>query len=332
MDNIGINIEARMLPEFTILRVLVEFDGILIAECESKSKDRYLRYWCDCDQSRQVNRFFFIRLSKNAIEQIAGCHEPLSFAVPGRSLSEFVFLADFGIDSQPIRSAIVRISDIPQSYLPEPNAMLDAPVRDRGSIPVIIESSGKDTHYLPDRISQIHDVLFALKHKPHGSVTKFPWVGGFSTMHFYHEMHNSVPPKSRTKVRSFSYSSPGLVEISGDQDTSEALIDLLSSFRKKQSEIVKARRRLSRYISENNLTEERKNRNDLVLQTHEKPLRDLTNALSKLIGNGIEDLPSYMDDYFSAAKATLAIERRIRSLVDAENDGAIVLPKSIGNP
>ena len=42
---------------------------------------------------------------------------------------------------------------------------------------------------------------------------KFPWRGGYSTVNFFNQLFNKIPPKLRPKVQRIRYASPGFIEL-----------------------------------------------------------------------------------------------------------------------
>ena len=43
---------------------------------------------------------------------------------------------------------------------------------------------------------------------------KFPWRGGYSTVNFFNQLFNKIPPKLRPEVERIQYASPGFIELS----------------------------------------------------------------------------------------------------------------------
>lgn len=159
------------------------------------------------------------------------------------------------------------------------------------------------------------------------------WSGDIQTRHFGQRLYRNIPSDDGLKLKSFRYSSPGMMELSGVLmvllllsrvarswiATGSAGIDLW----KKVDDFFAKRKQLRKPAKKFEMNDELADNSDAA--------RDLVYDVGKLLGFDLAScntLINVMGNPISALKYLVAAAVEARKLADLQTNGLLVLPKS----
>jgi hypothetical protein len=215
----GVAIHQRFLPEVKHVEDLEYFEGPLLSEFRSVSGEPYLYYWCDADES--ANRWLVLRVPERSLLQLKARQLTLHGIMTVQGQAAF-HIVDLGPDGDVVASSMVLLSELPSEYLPRNDSYLPANTEsaEKGVFSIFLEGKW-DIDEIPALLkdySHVYALCFATGENSAAKVKDRPWQGGFSAMHFWHELRTRIPPDQRAGLRSVMYASPGFVQFSGQDN------------------------------------------------------------------------------------------------------------------
>jgi hypothetical protein len=230
-------IKGVKIPRFTLNQVekvadLIFFDGPLLSWFKNENDQDFLFYWVDSDE--QHNRWLVFRTSNEHIENYIRRKETLLYTLTN-PVDGFLYSVDIVTHNNQLlyeNTHIIIPSMLPDSYLPDLGSYYEYdPSFVRREIDVksnnyVIqidrEWSLDDLHSLPQTYSQVYSFAYNLEANKEGrpistrekeAFARYPWRGGFSTVHFYNDLQSLIPAEHKPIVARLQYSSPGIIEL-----------------------------------------------------------------------------------------------------------------------
>jgi len=160
-------------------------------------------------------------------------------------------------------------------------------------------------------------------------MARYPWKGGFSTIHFYYGVKRIVGRKRQPEIRRIKYSSPGFIELSSIQEIAFNLGAVVASVCGSITLINGTYNRIYKGLRERQLNE----------ISVEKAHLELAKEQREFLVQSIEEMGKHLslDDQarlieasgneFRALKILLSMYRRIRIISRYQDDRKVLLPK-----
>lgn len=218
-------------------RDLIYFEGPLLSEFISINGEKYLKYWCDCNN--EYNRWMLFRIKEEDRLRLVLGEMPLIDCIQEKT-NPFVFFIDEGVNDS--KYQLVDLCDVPQEYLPEKDAYLNIEeyCEDENISSLVFENNWKfdDLKEVYRKITQIYDFIFVAK-KQLGTSGGMPWQDGFSVMHFYNKLKNMIPQQSNSSLDAIHYASPGYMKMRMDTDIANTTYEAIDKYKKKNQLLIK---------------------------------------------------------------------------------------------
>lgn len=312
----GINIPKEYLPKFNWVRDIQYFDGPLLSEYVTDSNEIYAFYWCDC--SDVYHRWLAVRVTKRSLlELISGLVSIYDFLIK-RSQEPNLYVLDFDSDGEVGNSQLVNINNIPNSYLPEKDEIID-PVLfedyDKDIYPVLIDGKWEteELAYIPRKFIDLYSLLQNYK-KPKKTTSEkmvdMPWKGGFSAVNFYYYLRSSLLIKP--EIKAIQYASPGYIEFFADRETSLIIKRNIDRYLSNKEIIDTVYSNLSKYIKD-----EEFNKMETVFLTKEQEeslMQFSKNLLEHFTDPTWEWVLDNSSDVFKATKISRSYCKRIMDI------------------
>jgi hypothetical protein len=331
-----IEIKGDRLPALPIIglervRDLEYYDGPLLSHFRHRRQgDHFLYYWCDCDQTS--NRWMLLRVSETNIIRLVTKFVPLDYVIPKSCQDDFVYFTDINHQGVTAQVVLSQLDNIPNDYFPAQGAYLDVEATkgttQNKSYSLLIERSLSigNLSDLPRHFSQAYALLYCLLVLKPQNLAGYPWRGGFSAMHFYRWLLDLIPGEDRPDVAAVQYASPGFIRFSLDPIIAGHVGNIVAFLLRGSQEANIAYTDLLTHIRRNKLNDVGIN-DSATWKLHNAELTVLTRSLlSALQIPGLEDLMSAAPRPFEAAKIALSFMRRIRELVELEENGLVRFP------
>lgn len=225
----GSPLKSLPITGLTWERDLLYFDGPLLSEFRASNNEKYLKYWCDCNES--YNRWMYFRIKEEDRLRLVLGELSLLECIKNKSTS-FVFF----VDENEIKSEyqLVNLSEIPNDYLPETDAYLniDEYIEDSNVASLVFEDNWKfdDLKEVYKKLTQIYDFIFVAK-KQLGTSGGMPWQDGFSVMHFYNKLKDMIPRPSKSYLEAIHYASPGYMKINVDSEIANVTFEAINKYK-----------------------------------------------------------------------------------------------------
>ncbi len=160
-------------------------------------------------------------------------------------------------------------------------------------------------------------------------MARYPWKGGFSTVHFYYGVKRIVGKKRQPEIKKIQYASPGFIELSTIQDVALNLGAVVASICGSITMINATYNRIYKGLRERQLNEisVEKARLNLV-QEHRDFLHQSIDDMGQHLGlDDQERLIQASGNELRALKILLSMYRRIRIVARFQDDKKVRLPK-----
>lgn len=327
IDLNGSYLQKLPLQNLLWKRDLIYFEGPLLSEFSTKNGEKYLKYWCDCDED--YNRWMLFRIKEEDRLRLVLGEIPLIECIQEKT-SNFVFFIDEGEKAS--KYQLVDLVDIPQEYLPEEDACLNIEEyrEDKNISSLVFENNWKfdDLKEVYRKITQIYDFIFVAK-KQLGTSGGMPWQDGFSAMHFYNKLKNIIPQQSNSSLDAIHYASPGYMKMRMDSDIANTTYEAIEKYKQEKSIIDPIYNELSNRIKELDLNSfaTAKAINEFSLDSDCQKSYKLLKA--KLYCIDEKWLNKFADSDFERCKILMAHTRRLKSFYNFIEDGRIRVVTSI---
>lgn len=331
-------LDGTVLSSFPVVGLekvcdLIYHDGPLLSHFKhSKKGDHFLYYWCDCDD--KVNRWMVCRVSETNVLRLVNRFVPLNFVIPKSCQDDFVYFVDLNNSGSPAKVTLTPIKNIPPDYTPEAGAYLGEDIQKlwiaANTYSVIIEKgfTMPELSEFPRRFTQAYAFLYLLMILKPSHISGHPWRGGFSSMHFYKDIVDSIPGEERPALDAVQYASPGFIRF---KSINEEVITKLNSLiveNINRSDREDAYSELATYIRKNGLNEIR-SEDDPRWSNHDGNLSTMAVVLLKQ--NNIPNADLFLSATnrpFEAAKVSMSFVKRLRKLASYDSDGVVRFPGS----
>ncbi|WP_186115465.1 hypothetical protein [Burkholderia gladioli] len=316
--------------ELRVEDVLLEYEGPQLISGSDFYNAKFLCVAVPDENS--PNKFFGARISEDFYSQFLSGRIDLHYAMTGNRKPKYLAFSFSGA-AEVVK--FERIKNIPSDWLPERGFFweqeIDAPIAAMPSETVDVKIDGRwdieDLAEYPQVLAAPYAFLHAVMRGAQGRIDwlasafqRYPWRGGYSTVNFYRELYDAVPPNERVVVSEIAYASPGKIKLRAAPDVIGALHLEVATFSTNRS--YELYQNLRRQMSSRELlgrTSEEAHIDDEI----EIFLRDSCVELAEAISF------EYMDDlyrlcgnsWFLAAKLLLAYYRRLLDLSDFYKSG-----------
>ena len=116
----GSNLQKFPLQNLSWERDLIYFEGPLLSEFTVKNGEKYLKYWCDCND--EYNRWMLFRIKEEDRLRLVLGELSLIDCIKDKA-GNFVFFVDENEHKSFYQ--LVDLSDVPQEYFPELDSYLN---------------------------------------------------------------------------------------------------------------------------------------------------------------------------------------------------------------
>lgn len=336
----GVQLKRLPVSGLTRVRDLAHFAGPLITEYAHPLGDRYLFYWCDCDES--ADRWMVLRVSESNILRLEHKIFTLDQVIPDAGQDDFVYFVDEdkALDLAACPASLTLKASIPDDYRPAKGAFLRArkSKTDKGIYPILLDGqwSMHDLGEFPKKLYDSYALIYCLKamdqnpenDKP-AEKQKFrslPWCGGYSSVHFFKRAMDRVPVKQRPQVAAVHYESPGFMKFRMDEQIAEEVRRCVSNVNDNAKFFHDTSAKLEAYLKTHELNDPKKE-NTEDWEKHDPFLLEMTKALiSGFSPLDTDSFISAMPRPFEAAKVALMFYRRVNTLCRFQRDGLVTFP------
>jgi len=329
IDLEGSCLENLPLKNLVWNRDLIYFEGPLLSEFISGNGEKYLKYWCDCDN--EYNRWMLFRIKEEDRLRLVLGELSLVSCIKEKTGS-FVFFIDENENKSNYK--LVDLSKIPDDYYPEQDSYLNIEdyVEDKNITSLVFENNWKfdDLKEVYRKLTQLYDFIFVAK-KQLGSSGGMPWQGGFSAMHFYNKLKDIIPQASNSSLDAIHYASPGYMKMEMDSDIAQLTFKAINEYKNEKDVIDQIYADLYSRIKDlglNGLTLTKARDEFLSDQDCQKHYNLL---ISKLFCVNSEWLDSFADYDFERCKIIMAHTRRLKAFYSFIDDQRIRVVTSVIN-
>lgn len=98
------------------------------------------------------------------------------------------------------------------------------------------------------------DTTLSEKKRIEDAFNKRPFMGGFSYVHLFKDLSNSVPRNDRLNLNKINYASPGEIEVFGQDEIFDIISDLIPHFLSIRVDLDKKYSELKKYLTERGLS------------------------------------------------------------------------------
>lgn len=225
----GSILQKLPLQNLSWKRDLIYFEGPLLSEYSEKNGEKYLKYWCDCDD--EYNRWMLFRIKEEDRLRLVLGEIPLFNCIKEKAGSFVFFIDENEIDS---KYQLVDLRDVPKEYFPEldSNLNIEDYVEDKNITSLVFEDNWQfeDLKEVYRKLTQLYDFIFVAK-KQLGNSGGMPWQDGFSAMHFYNKLKNIIPKVSNPNLNAIHYASPGYMKMEMDSDIAQLTFEAIEKYR-----------------------------------------------------------------------------------------------------
>jgi hypothetical protein len=310
-------------------RDLIYFEGPLLSEFSAKNGEKYLKYWCDCNED--YNRWMLFRIKEEDRLRLVLGEIPLISCIQEKT-SNFVFFIDEGENDS--KYQLVDLLDIPQEYLPEDDACLNIEEysEDKNIASLVFENNWKfdDLKEVYRKITQIYDFMFVAK-KQLGTSGGMPWQDGFSAMHFYNKLKNIIPQQSNSSLDAIHYASPGYMKMRMDSDIANTTYEAIEKYKQEKSIIDQTYTELSNRIKELDLNSFTTSKAISEFSLDNDCQKSYKLLRTKLYCIDDKWLNKFADSDFERCKILMAHTRRLKNFYSFIEDGRIRVVTSVIN-
>lgn len=230
----GLDVSEGYLPAFEWVRDIQHYEGPLTAQYTNAAGEIYIFHWCD--YSDELNRWIVVRVSRRALLELTSGLIPIYELLVNRNQDRNPLIIDIDDEAEIAGAKLVNIDDLPATYLPKPEALIDPYLFDdheTNVFPLLIDGDW-DTHDLGAVQRRFYD-LFSIHYTASSERVQFttaPMRGGFSFVKFYSLLKSYLPDFSIPSMKAVHYASPGYIE-----------------FNAKRSVGIEIKRNVDRYIA-----------------------------------------------------------------------------------
>lgn len=160
-------------------------------------------------------------------------------------------------------------------------------------------------------------------------MSRYPWRGGFSTVHFYYGVKRIVGKKRQPEIKRIKYASPGFIELSAIQEIALGLGIIVSSACGSITLINSTYNRIYKGLREREMNEisVERSRIELAKEQREFLLQSIDDMGQHLNLADQSKLIDASGNEFRALKILLSMYRRIRIVSRYQEDAKVFLPK-----
>jgi hypothetical protein len=156
----------------------------------------------------------------------------------------------------------------------------------------------------------------------------FPWLGGYSAVNFYNQLHAAIPRDDRPQILSIRYSSPGWLIISAVPAVTILISKTVHHFTTAATELNDLYNYIQRGITDRKLRKISVKHEELKLQ--KEHLKFIAQA-NELLSDGLDFralrlLEEKTDNRLATLKILLSLFRRTRKIAEYEADHRAALP------
>lgn len=220
-----------------LTRVIEYYEVEILAEYKAAERSGlYLKKWCASDGA--INRFLIVRADQRAVAEYLANRISMLNLLTIQS-DGIGFIED---QEKDVVNAVYMVSlcDLPKIYLPKATAFHDSSLRPEWEIvPQNFLFDHWDGKLLAEIEKRYLDV-FGFSHfvqpgkgrkLPQG-ILDYDYDGGYSTMHAYNRIRDSVPVEERAKTGHVSASSPGVLTIDAPRSVANQIAYALGAVAK----------------------------------------------------------------------------------------------------
>lgn len=256
MDRLtGIDVGEVPISGFEWELDLYGVDGPLLSQYKSDSGEKYLLYWCDCDETSE--RWLILPIAENLrVRLIAGL---LSMREVIDSVTHnYVFFIDYNSTGAVQSVHLVGGAAIPGTYLPAVDSYIsvDDPDEALGHQSASFLFNGNwEIEPVRDFIrsyKQAYNFTFGVLKNTIGGLAGLPWQGGFSAMHFYDRLKKQMGD-DQASTQLIQFASPGILKLKVDDEVADAVLTLLERFKTNSNMIPQAYNELRAAIAAKSL-------------------------------------------------------------------------------
>lgn len=315
------NLKTLPIEGLTWERDLLFFEGPLLSEFTAKNNEKYLKYWCDCDDS--FNRWMFFRIKEeDRLRLVLGELSLLECII--KKVTNFVIFVDENEQSSAYQ--LVNLSDIPSEYLPEADAYLDIDeyVEDNNIASLVFEDNWKfdDLKEVFKKFTQIYDFIYVAK-KQLGTSGGMPWQDGFSVMHFYNKLKNIIPISSKSYLQAIHYASPGYMKINVDNEIAEITFQAINKYKAEKAIIDRIYSDLYNTIRDLGLNDISRANAIIEFDNDNDCIKNYKLLRRKLFCIDSKWLDKFANSNFERSKILMAHTRRLRAFYNYIEDSRI---------
>lgn len=161
-------------------------------------------------------------------------------------------------------------------------------------------------------------------------MSRYPWKGGYSTVHFFYGVKRIVGKKRQPAIKSIKYASPGFIELNAIQEIALSLGTVITSICGYITIINGTYNRIYKGLRERQLNEISVERSQLELaKDHREFLLQSIDDMGQHLGlHEQSKLIEASGNEFRALKILLSMYRRLRIVARYQEDQKINLPKN----
>ena len=165
-------------------------------------------------------------------------------------------------------------------------------------------------------------MVFPTNNKSINSTT-LPWLGGFSSVHFYNTLASYVPRDKGCKLEAIYYASPGYMKVKCETANSDLTLHAIKKYLQNESTISEVYSELYYRISDLGLNQKLTKDAALAFYSDNDCKRLYKELSALLLNDGIDWLDGGFDNDFVRSKIIMAHLRRLKTLSSFIRDGSV---------
>ncbi|WP_024597132.1 MULTISPECIES: DUF6575 domain-containing protein [Pseudoalteromonas] len=309
------------LSELEWSKDLIYFEGPLLSEYRSRNNTVYLKYWCDCNENH--NRWLYFKIQEQDRLRLVLGEKSIKEVIVNQPDS-FLFIVDE--DEVTLETYMVGNDEIPKSYIPSDDSFLDISeyIGDTNITSMVFEDEWNIDllKELFKKFKQVFDFIYVSNNKSINSTT-LPWLGGFSSVHFYNTLASYVPRDKGCKLEAIYYASPGYMKVKCETANSDLTLHAIKKYLQNESTISEVYSELYYRISDLGLNQKLTKDAALAFYSDNDCKRLYKELSALLLNDGIDWLDGGFDNDFVRSKIIMAHLRRLKTLSSFIRDGSV---------
>lgn len=218
----GWRIDEEFLPKFEWVKDLQYFDGPITSQYKTTAGENYVFHWCDA--AGKLNRWIAVRVSTRSLLELTSGVISIYELLTEKNQERAPLIIDISEEAKMEEARYVHLEDLPESYLPEEDALLDPDFyteSDDHIYPLLLDGDWEtdDLGEVQRRFYDVYSMHYTAKDEQ-VQLPKSPMRGGYSFVNLYNLLKSHIPNIHMPRMNAVHYASPGYIKFDAKRTVS----------------------------------------------------------------------------------------------------------------